>query len=45
MYRRFSPVFAMVTMTTFSVYLAFTVWVTQWRVKLRQDLVDTDNAR
>eukprot|EP00597_Dinobryon_sp_UTEXLB2267_P009408 CAMPEP_0170088524 /NCGR_PEP_ID=MMETSP0019_2-20121128/22774_1 /TAXON_ID=98059 /ORGANISM="Dinobryon sp., Strain UTEXLB2267" /LENGTH=527 /DNA_ID=CAMNT_0010306805 /DNA_START=783 /DNA_END=2363 /DNA_ORIENTATION=+ len=32
-------------MATFSLYLAFTVWVTQWRVKLRQDLVDTDNAR
>lgn len=45
LYKRFAPVFALVTMVTFSVYLVFTVLVTQWRISLRQELVDVDNAR
>jgi len=45
LYRRFAPVFALVTVATFSVYLIFTVLVTQWRISLRQELVDVDNAR
>eukprot|EP01036_Dinobryon_divergens_P031267 gene31267-40637_t len=44
LYRKFSPVFALVTLATFSMYLVFTVWITQFRIKLRQDLVDTDNS-
>ena len=45
LYKRFAPVFALVTLITFSVYLVFTVLVTQWRISLRQELVDVDNAR
>lgn len=45
LYRKFSPVFAGITMLTFTVYLVFTVIVTQWRVELRQQLVQVDNAR
>eukprot|EP01038_Epipyxis_sp_PR26KG_P007256 gene7256-9893_t len=45
LYRRFGASFASITLLTFSLYLAFTVWITQYRVHLRQELVDTDNAR
>ena len=45
LYSKFGPIFSAVTVTTFSLYLAFTVWITQWRVGLRQELVDCDNAR
>lgn len=45
LYKKFSPIFAMITLATFSTYLFFTVMVTQWRVALRQQLVDVDNAR
>jgi ATP-binding cassette subfamily B protein len=37
--------FSTITLTTFTLYLLFTVWITQRRVKLRQELVDVDNAR
>ena len=42
---RCGPVFAGITLTTFFLYTLFTVWITEWRVKLRQDLVDVDNER
>lgn len=45
MQKKFDSVFALVTFCTFSLYLFFTVYVTQWRVHLRQELVDVDNAR
>jgi ABC-type transport system involved in Fe-S cluster assembly fused permease/ATPase subunit len=45
MYKKFDPIFALVTMVTFTSYLIFTVGLTQWRVHLRQELVDVDNAR
>ena len=45
LYRRFGPVFSWITLTTFSVYLLFTVWITQWRIGIRKELVDVDNVR
>lgn len=45
LWQRFGPAFASLTLATFSAYLAFTIWVTRWRLHLRQDLVDLDNAR
>lgn len=45
MYKKFDVVFAIVTLITFVSYLVFTVLLTQWRVHLRQELVDVDNAR
>jgi ABC-type transport system involved in Fe-S cluster assembly fused permease/ATPase subunit len=43
--RKFSPVFAGLTLTTFITYLIFTIFLTQQRVKIRRELVDTDNVR
>jgi ABC-type multidrug transport system fused ATPase/permease subunit len=43
--KRFSPVFAGITVATFASYLLFTIYVTQWRVRLRRELVVVDNAR
>ena len=45
LYKRCGSVFAGVTLATFSVYLLFTVWITQWRIDIRKDLVDVDNKR
>eukprot|EP01039_Chlorochromonas_danica_P002843 gene2843-3104_t len=45
LWQRFGPAFASITLATFSAYLVFTIWVTRWRLHLRQDLVDLDNAR
>ena len=45
LHRRFGAVFSSVTVLTFSLYLAFTVWITQWRVALRKELVEVDNTR
>ena len=45
LYKRCGSVFAGVTLATFSVYLAFTVWITQWRIDIRKELVDVDNKR
>ena len=45
LYKRCGSVFAGVTLATFSVYLLFTVWITQWRIDIRKELVDVDNKR
>lgn len=45
LYSRFGPLFSTVTLVTFVSYFVFTIWMTQWRVKLRQELVDIDNLR
>ena len=45
LYKKCGSVFAGVTLSTFSVYLAFTVWITQWRIDIRKELVDVDNKR
>jgi hypothetical protein len=45
LYKRFGFVFSSITLTTFMLYFIFTIWMTQWRVKIRQDLVDVDNLR
>ncbi|KAJ1440616.1 hypothetical protein B484DRAFT_415447, partial [Ochromonadaceae sp. CCMP2298] len=42
---KFAPVFATITLATFSIYLLFTVLLTQWRVNVRVKLVDCDNER
>lgn len=42
---RFGGIFAGITLTTFCAYLAFTVWITQWRIHLRQEMVEVDNKR
>ena len=45
LFRRFGGPFAAVTIITFLSYLMFTIWITEWRVKLRQEMVSIDNAR
>ena len=45
LYKRCGSVFAGVTLATFTIYLAFTVWITQWRIDIRKELVDVDNKR
>jgi ABC-type multidrug transport system fused ATPase/permease subunit len=45
MYKRFSPTFSAITLATFTSYLIFTIYVTQWRVRLRKEIVEVDNAR
>ena len=45
LYRRLGGIFSAITLGTFMSYLAFTVWITQWRVRVREKLVATDNAR
>jgi ATP-binding cassette subfamily B (MDR/TAP) protein 7 len=45
LYRRCGPVFAAITLATFSVYLAYTVWITQQRISIRKELVEVDNTR
>jgi ABC-type multidrug transport system fused ATPase/permease subunit len=45
LYRRCGPVFTGVTLLTFMAYLLFTVWITQWRINIRKELVDVDNTR
>jgi ABC-type transport system involved in Fe-S cluster assembly fused permease/ATPase subunit len=45
LHKKCGPMFSTITLTTFTLYLLFTVWITQRRVKLRQELVDVDNAR
>jgi ABC-type multidrug transport system fused ATPase/permease subunit len=42
---KFSPVFAAITLSTFVTYLVFTLFVTQWRVRVRREIVEVDNAR
>lgn len=42
---KFGWMFSTVTMTTFVLYLLYTIRMTQERVKLRQELVDVDNQR
>jgi len=45
LYKRCGGVFAGVTLATFSIYLIFTVWITQWRINIRKEMVDIDNKR
>ena len=45
LFRKFGPQFSAITLATFASYLAFTVWITQWRVAVRKELVDVDNTR
>jgi ABC-type multidrug transport system fused ATPase/permease subunit len=45
LYNRFGPQFAGITITTFTLYLVYTVLITQWRVRIRQDMVSVENAR
>eukprot|EP01041_Mallomonas_annulata_P010862 gene10862-22680_t len=45
LYRRCGGVFAGITLGTFLAYTLFTVWITEWRVLLRRELVDVDNTR
>ena len=45
LYKRCGPLFAGITLGTFFMYTVFTVWITEWRVALRRELVDVDNAR
>jgi ABC-type transport system involved in Fe-S cluster assembly fused permease/ATPase subunit len=45
LFAKSGPLFAGITMCTFFAYLLFTIWITQFRVRLRQELVDVDNAR
>ena len=45
LYRKFSPTFAAITLTTFASYIMFTVFITQWRVLLRKQIVEVDNTR
>ena len=45
LFKRCGLVFSGITFATFSIYLAFTLWITQWRVRVREDLVSVDNAR
>jgi len=43
--RKFAPSFAAITVATFVSYLCFTAAMTQWRVRIRNQLVDCDNQR
>lgn len=45
LYRKFSPTFALITVGTFTSYMLFTIFVTQWRVNLRREIVEVDNTR
>lgn len=45
LYRQFSTEFAVIVMTTFSLYLVYTVYLTQWKINIRKRLVEVDYAR
>lgn len=45
LYKRCGPIFSNITMTTFSLYIVFTAWITSWRIRLRNELVNVDNNR
>lgn len=45
LYHRFGSRFSSITLLTFTFYLLYTIWMTQFRVKLRQELVEVDNKR
>jgi ABC-type transport system involved in Fe-S cluster assembly fused permease/ATPase subunit len=45
LFTRYGPLFSAVTLVTFLSYLCYTVWITEWRVALRREMVETDNAR
>ncbi|PXF46647.1 ABC transporter B family member 5 [Gracilariopsis chorda] len=38
-----TPMIALVILITVAVYFVYTIWVTQWRTKLRRDYIDADN--
>jgi len=45
LFKKCGAIFSFITISSFSIYIAFTVWITQWRVRIRNELVDVDNAR
>jgi ABC-type transport system involved in Fe-S cluster assembly fused permease/ATPase subunit len=45
LFRKCGAIFSAITISSFSIYIAFTIWITQWRVRIRNELVDIDNAR
>lgn len=45
LYRQFSSEFAVVVMSTFSLYLVYTVYITQWKINVRKKLVEVDQIR
>lgn len=45
LYTKFGMIFTMITLLTFISYLSFTIFITQWRVEMRQEIVDIDNQR
>lgn len=42
---KFGPIFSLITVSTFSLYILFTLWVTKWRIHLRQQTIEVDNKR
>ena len=45
LFKKCGAIFSAITTSSFSIYIAFTIWITQWRVRIRNELVDIDNAR
>ena len=45
LYIKYGKFFSFITLATFILYGFFTIWITQWRVKIRQELVEVDNQR
>lgn len=45
LYKKFGVKFAMVTLLTFIFYIAYTVFVTQWKIAIRKRVVDNDGKR
>ncbi len=41
---KFDPVFAWITLAALVSYIAFTVWVTEWRTKFRKQANESDSA-
>ena len=45
LHKKCGPIFSFITLLTFTLYLSFTIWITDWRVKVRNELVEIDNSR
>lgn len=45
LFKKCGAIFSLITISSFTIYVAFTIWITQWRVRIRNELVDVDNAR
>lgn len=43
--KKYGSIFSLITLSTFTLYGLFTIWITQWRIKIRNELVTVDNSR